>query len=86
MTASLTIRVPDDQRDLIDRAAEATHKTRTDFMLESACKAAEDVLLDRRLFFLDETDFAAFSKALDAPPERNVRLRALLAAPAPWGR
>ncbi|MCP0855287.1 DUF1778 domain-containing protein, partial [Salmonella enterica subsp. enterica serovar Give] len=40
---------------LIDAAAEILHKSRTDFILETACQAAEKVILDRRVFnFNDE--------------------------------
>ena len=71
---------------MIDRAAKATGKTRTDFILDSAARAAEDALLDRRMFCLDEADYQAFVAALDAPPqpEAVAKLRKLLAEPAPW--
>jgi len=40
------------QRDLIDEAAAVLGKDRSDFMLETACREAESVLLDRRTFAL----------------------------------
>jgi uncharacterized protein (DUF1778 family) len=83
-TISLRIAMP--RRDLIDRAAKATGKTRTDFILESAARAAEEALLDRRMFQLDDAAYSAFVAALDAPlqPHAVARLRKLLAKPAPW--
>ncbi|GEB90109.1 type II toxin-antitoxin system TacA family antitoxin [Zymomonas mobilis] len=42
---ALNIRVKPEERDLIDRAAKAQRKSRTDFMLEAACRAAEEALL-----------------------------------------
>jgi uncharacterized protein (DUF1778 family) len=84
--STISLRVPRDRRALIDRAAKATGKTRTDFILESATRAAEEALLDQRMFFLDTDAYAAFAEALDAPPEPPVELRALLAQPAPWER
>ena len=67
-------------------AAEAVGKDRTEFMLDAATREAQSVLLDRRLFHLDEAAFRRLSKALDAPPTANPRLRKLLAARAPWER
>jgi len=37
---------------MIDHAAETLGKSRSDFMLELACREAEAVLLDRRFFQL----------------------------------
>jgi uncharacterized protein (DUF1778 family) len=37
------MRVASQQRDLIDRAARVTGKTRTEFMLEAAYRAAEEI-------------------------------------------
>ncbi len=45
---TIDIRAKKNQRDLIDRAAELQGKSRAEFMLESAQKTAQDVLLDRR--------------------------------------
>ena len=82
--ANINLRASQTQKALIDQAAEALGKSRSDFMLEAACREAEAVLLDRRYFALDEEAFAAFMAALDAPPTQNPRLRRLLAAAAPW--
>jgi uncharacterized protein (DUF1778 family) len=81
---TISMRIPPDARDLIDRAAKATGRTRTDFMLETARKAAEKVLLDQRMFYLDTAEYEAFLKALDAPPRDLPELRRLLTEPAPW--
>jgi uncharacterized protein (DUF1778 family) len=80
---TLNIRVDPKRRDLIDRAAEATGKTRSEFMLETACKEAEAVLLDRRYFALDDGLFGAFMERLDEPAT-SERLKALLNTKAPW--
>jgi uncharacterized protein (DUF1778 family) len=82
---TISLRVPRQKRDLIDRAARASGKTRTDFILESATRAAEDALL-QQVFHLDAEAFAAFEHALDRPPEPSVSLRRLLNTPAPWDR
>ncbi|MBW4562165.1 MAG: DUF1778 domain-containing protein [Mojavia pulchra JT2-VF2] len=81
---TINIRVHQTQRDLIDHAAEILGKNRSDFMLEAACREAEAVLLERRLFILDDAKFKQFMDALDAPPMENQNLRKLLTKKAPW--
>lgn len=73
-----------DQRDLIDQAADRLGRSRSDFMLEAACRQAEDVLLDQTYFALDTANFAAFQAMLDQPPAPTDRLRRTLKARAPW--
>lgn len=80
----INIRAQQNQRDLIDRAAQAQGKSRSDFMLESACQKAQDVLLDQTFFLLDETKYQEFLARLDAEPILNEKLQALLKTPAPW--
>ncbi|MDP3854375.1 DUF1778 domain-containing protein [Phenylobacterium sp.] len=80
---TLNIRADPRRRDLIDRAAEALGKSRSEFMLETACKEAESVLLDRRYFTLDEAQFQAFLARLDAPAP-SAKLVELLNTKAPW--
>ena len=81
---SINLRVEARTRQLIDDAAAALGKTRTEFMVESARRAAVDVLLDRRLFTLDAAQFDAFAQALDNPPPPGPKLRALLARTPAW--
>ena len=85
-STTISLRIPVHRRELIDRAARATGKSRTEFILESAGRAAEDVLLDQRMFHLDAERHAAFMAALDAPPRLEAvrKLRELLAEPALW--
>jgi len=83
---TINLRANQRQRALIDQAAETLGKNRSDFMLEAACRAAETVLLDRRLFLLDEKAYKRFTAALDKSPADNPKLRRLLASRAPWGR
>jgi uncharacterized protein (DUF1778 family) len=72
------------KRALIDRAAERLGKNRSEFMLEAACRAATAVLLDQRLFLLDDKTYKRFTAALDTPPAENSRLRRLLRTKAAW--
>jgi uncharacterized protein (DUF1778 family) len=81
---AINIRASRRQRDLIDQAAQVLGKSRSDFMLETACREAEDVLLDRAFFRLDPEAFARFNALLDNPPPPSDELRALLLRKAPW--
>ena len=81
---TLNLRIKPDDRGLIDRAAQLTGKTRTDFVLEAARRAAEDALLDRTLFVVGSEAFDAFRARLDEPPHPNEKLRRSLQTPAPW--
>jgi len=80
------LRVSQRQKVLIDRAAEALGQTRSDFMLDTACREAESVLFDRRCFALSGEAFKRFTAILDSPPKDNPRLRRLLESEAPWDR
>lgn len=83
-TAPINLRALESQRSLIDRAAALLGKNRSDFMLEIACREAENILLDQRLYMLSETDFGAFIAALESPVKDNPALRNLLAHKTPW--
>ena len=81
---SINIRAKARQRDLIDRAADRLGRSRSDFMLEAACQAAEDVLLDQAFFSVDAGTFAQFQALLDRPLPATDKLRRLLKTKAPW--
>jgi uncharacterized protein (DUF1778 family) len=68
----------------LQRAAAVANKSVSEFLLDSSLTAAFDTLSDRRVFQLDETQWAAFMAALDTPPHDNPRLRRLMALRPPW--
>ncbi|MFT4242309.1 MAG: DUF1778 domain-containing protein [Acidovorax sp.] len=81
---ALNIRIRPEDRNLIDRAAKARGKNRTDFVLDAARQAAEEALLDRALVAVSPQAYAAFVARLDTPPQPNERLRKTMHTPAPW--
>lgn len=83
---TLNIRVKPETRDLIDRAAKSRGKNRTDFILDSARLAAEEVLIDQVVLSVDPQAFKLFQARLDMPPKPNERLVKTMATPAPWER
>ena len=85
-SVAINIRTKARQRDLIDRAAERLGRSRSDFMLEAACREAEDVLLDQTFFTVDAGTFAKFQSLLDRPLPPTDKLRRLLKTKAPWDK
>jgi uncharacterized protein (DUF1778 family) len=81
---TLHLRIKPQERDLIDRAASVTRKTRAEFVLEAARRAAEETLLDRTVFLVSPKAYAAFLARLDEPPRANERLRRSMRTHAPW--
>ena len=73
-TFAVNLRVRSDIRTLIDRAAQAQGKTRSDFMIYAARRAAEESLLDQALVRVDVQTYEHFLEVLDRPPGGEARL------------
>jgi uncharacterized protein (DUF1778 family) len=80
----LGLRATPEQEAILRRAAIVAHKSLTDFVLESACQAAEQTLLDQRLFMVSDSQYLALLDLLERPAEDNAGLQDLFARPAPW--
>ncbi|TSD88635.1 DUF1778 domain-containing protein [Mycobacterium sp. KBS0706] len=83
---TLNIRIKPEERSLIDRAAKARGKNRTDFVLDAARAAAEEALLDQTVIVVSPEAYAAFLARLDMPPQPNERLRRMMRTKAPWDK
>jgi uncharacterized protein (DUF1778 family) len=81
---TLNLRIPAAERNLIDRAALSSGKTRTDFILSAARRAAEEALLDRALILVSPEKYQQFLARLEAKPKPNARLRRTMKAAPPW--
>ena len=53
----------------LQSAAAVSNKTMSEFLLDSSLSAAFETLADRRVFQLDEVQWADFMAALDMPPD-----------------
>jgi uncharacterized protein (DUF1778 family) len=82
----LSIRADVETTSLIDRAASVVGQSRSDFVLRTARERATEILLNRRLFTLNDADWARFVDGLDNPPPPNAKLKALLARVPIWDR
>ena len=81
---TLNLRIKPEERGLIDRAAKSLGKTRTDFVLDAARRAAEEALVDRLIFSVSAEAYAEFRTRLDAPPRPNKRLQRSMKTRALW--
>lgn len=83
-TKSLKVRGPeiyfdsDEQRVLIEMAAESRGLTMTAFIRSSALKEAHDILKQSQLLLLSDRDWDVLTQLVDVPPEPNQGLRSLL--------
>ena len=80
----INLRVSSEDRRLIDRAATATGKNRSEFMLNAARFAAEEALLDKVLFRVDAKTYDGLIAHLDEPPSADAGLRKLMRTTPPW--
>jgi uncharacterized protein (DUF1778 family) len=83
-SSRIGLRTTPEQEAVFRRAAEACHKSLTDFILDSAYHAAEQTLLDQRLFVVKDNQFQSFLEMLDRPASENTGLRDLFSKTAPW--
>ena len=83
-TARLALRATPEQERVLRRAADAAHKSLTDFILESACQAAEQTLIDQRLFVVSGDQAQTLLELLERPAEDNAGLCDLFCRPEPW--
>ena len=69
---------------IIDRAASLRGRSRTDFVRETAVRAAEDVLLETAPLRMSAAGFKAFTAALSGPAAPVSEMIDLFRRAAPW--
>jgi len=83
-SARLGLRTTPQQEAVLRRAADVAHKSLTDFILDSAYQAAEQTLLDQRLFLVSGSQYQALMDLLERPTQNSDGLRDLFARPTSW--
>jgi uncharacterized protein (DUF1778 family) len=84
-SARLGLRATPQQEAVLRRAAEVSNKSMTDFILDSAYQAAQQTLLDQRLFLVTGSQSQqALLSLLDRPEQDNPGLKDLFSRRAPW--
>ncbi len=79
----VNLRIREDVRSVIDRAAKLRGKTRSEFMIDAAYRAAEDALLDQTLITVDAESYRRYLDALDQQPS-GAGFEKLMTAARPW--
>lgn len=72
------------QRDLIDQAAELLGKNRTEYMLDVTTRAAQDAILDQRIFYLNDDQWEEIQQVMEQAPRVNERLKKAMARKTTW--
>ena len=83
-SARLGLRTTPAQETVLRRAAEVAHKSLTDFILDAAYQAAEQTLLDQRLFMVSGSQYRAILDMLDRPESENAGLKDLFSHRPVW--
>ena len=77
----LDLRLSPAAKRTLRRAAAVSHRSVSEFVLESALARADEALADRRLFTLNAAQWKAFLAMLDAPSRPLPRMARLLKQP-----
>jgi uncharacterized protein (DUF1778 family) len=80
----LSMRLPDTDIAIIDRAASLRGRSRTEFMRDAAVRMAEDVVMENTVIRMSPEGFTAFVEMLDRPAEPVPEMAELMQRRAPW--
>lgn len=80
----LSLRLPQADVALIDRAAKMKGRSRTEFMRDAAVREAEATVLDTMMIRMSPDGFQAFLAALDQPAQIVPELQEVMRRQAPW--
>ena len=80
----VSMRLPEADLAIIDRAAKLRGRSRTDFVREAAMQAAEDVLLQTLPIRMSAEGFRAFVDVLSKPTRPVSEMVEVLRRQAPW--
>ena len=80
----ISMRLPEADVAMIDRAANLRGRSRTDFVRDAAVRAAEEVVMEQGLIRMSPDSFAAFMDALAAPAAPVPEMVELARRPSPW--
>jgi uncharacterized protein (DUF1778 family) len=80
----INVRATDEERAIIDYAASLVNKNRTDFIIERAVNEAQNIILDQRVFILDDSRYQAFIQQLEAPVQNAEGRKRLMDVKPEW--
>ncbi len=79
-----SIRTSTEEKALVERAAELSRMSMSQFVVQAAVRSAETVLADQTRFTLAPDMWAAFTDALDRPAREIAELKAAAAKESPF--
>lgn len=82
----VSMRLPEPDLALIDRAAARRGRSRTDFMREASVRAAEETLMEPILLRVSQAFWEQLNADLDRPPELVPEIVRDLQRVPPWAR
>jgi uncharacterized protein (DUF1778 family) len=80
----ISMRLPEADIAMIDRAAGLRGRSRTDFVRDAAVRAAETVLMETRLIRMSAEGFGAFIEAVSGPATPVHEMVEVARRAAPW--
>jgi uncharacterized protein (DUF1778 family) len=80
----LSMRLPEADVAIIDRAARMRGRSRTDFVREAAVRAAEEIVMENTIIRMSPEGFRAFMDVISAPPAPISEMVKVLGRKAPW--
>lgn len=80
----ISMRLPEADVAMIDRAASLRGRSRTDFVRDAAVRAAEEVVMEQGLIRMSPEGFANFMAILSSPPTIVSEMMEVLKRPALW--
>lgn len=69
---------------MINYAVNFVKKSRTDFIIDQTLHEEQNILLDQRVFILDETRYLAFIEQLDSPSQNTEGRKRLMETKPGW--
>ena len=83
-TTVLSVRVSDNERAMLEAAAEQARTSLSDFVRRKAVEAAEIDVLERRIIIIPAVDWEAFEAWVNRPPQPLPAIAAMVHKPPTW--
>jgi len=83
-SSRLSLRVTKEQKITLRCAAEVARKSLNDFIVEAACRAAVDTLLDQQSFMVSGSQYRSYVQLLERPEANNPELANLFSRHPVW--
>ena len=83
-SVTINLRMKTSQRDLIDQAADAVGKNRSEYLLDVATQAAQETILNQRLLLFSDAQWEEFPAAMARPPLVNELFKKAMSRKSTW--